>query len=176
MSVSKKLRQLIRQRANFACEYCGVTESHSGAELTIDHFQPVNKGGTEQEDNLVYCCHRCNEYKSDYFPDSDNKPSVWNPRTSAYEEHFIETEDGVLNGLTLRGEFTIRLLRLNRSPLIAFRLLGKKKKEHARLLAQILEISAALQRTAHQANTLSEEQKLLLDEQMRLLKMLTRRG
>jgi hypothetical protein len=176
MSVGKKLRQLVRQRAGFACEYCGVAESDSGAELTIDHFRPENKGGTGTDDNLVYCCYRCNEYKSDYFSDSEEKPSVWNPRTSLYEEHFLEMEDGVLNGLTITGEFTIRLLRLNRPLLVAYRRIRKRKKEHARLFSQMLEISAALRQTVRQANTLSEEQKSLLDEQMRLLKMLTGDG
>ncbi len=39
------IRLTIRQQANFACEFCGVTETDTGGELTIDHFQPRAKGG-----------------------------------------------------------------------------------------------------------------------------------
>lgn len=48
MSISKALRKQVRQRANYACEFCSVSETDSGGELTIDHFQPVAKGGEEQ--------------------------------------------------------------------------------------------------------------------------------
>ncbi len=37
------MRELVRQRAHFACEFCGVTETDVGGELTIDHFQPTDE-------------------------------------------------------------------------------------------------------------------------------------
>jgi hypothetical protein len=40
MSISPELRQYVRKRADFACEYCGVSEIDSGGELTIDHYCP----------------------------------------------------------------------------------------------------------------------------------------
>lgn len=80
MSISKETRETVRTRANFACEYCGVTETDSGSELTIDHFHPPRKGGDDKLDNLIYCCYRCNLYKSDYFPQKPEDHQLWNPR------------------------------------------------------------------------------------------------
>jgi hypothetical protein len=53
MTVSNEMREQVRQRANFACEFCGVTETDTGGELTIDHFQPVRKGGDDSFENLL---------------------------------------------------------------------------------------------------------------------------
>ena len=45
MSLPDALRGEVRQRAAFACEYCGVTETDVGGLLTIDHFRPFARGG-----------------------------------------------------------------------------------------------------------------------------------
>jgi 5-methylcytosine-specific restriction endonuclease McrA len=68
MSLPADVRMLVRQRAQGACEFCGVTEADTGGELTIDHFQPRVRGGTNTPENLLYCCYRCNQYKADYWP------------------------------------------------------------------------------------------------------------
>jgi len=60
-------RLAVRERFGFRCGYCGVHESQEGAELTIDHYQPRSRGGTDEPDNLVYCCHACNSHKGDYW-------------------------------------------------------------------------------------------------------------
>ena len=70
MSLSEAIREQVRQRAAFACEFCGVTEADTGGQLTIDHFQPATQGGTDTLDNLLYCCACCNQYKADYWRDS----------------------------------------------------------------------------------------------------------
>ncbi len=63
----------VRRRANFACEYCGVTETDTGGRLSVDHLKPRAHGGADALDNLLYCCHRCNLYKADF----------WTPRNSS---------------------------------------------------------------------------------------------
>ena len=80
MSISRELRERVRQRADFCCEYCGVTETDIGAALTVDYFQPSVKSGSNEADNLISCCHRCNEYKSDFWPKAPGAPNLWNPR------------------------------------------------------------------------------------------------
>jgi hypothetical protein len=45
MTITSEIRDQVRQRAHFACEFCGVTETDAGGELTVDHFQPTAKGG-----------------------------------------------------------------------------------------------------------------------------------
>jgi outer membrane lipoprotein-sorting protein len=44
----------VRRRANFACEFCGVSETDAGGQLTVDHFQPRHKGGDDSLENLIY--------------------------------------------------------------------------------------------------------------------------
>ncbi len=56
MTLSPDIREKVRRRARFGCEFCGVTETDSGGELTTDHFRPRSKGGDDSPDNLIYCC------------------------------------------------------------------------------------------------------------------------
>src|SRR5579864_4863489 len=49
----------VRRRANFACEYCGASEADTAGELTVDHYRPRTRGGTDDLGNLLYCCYRC---------------------------------------------------------------------------------------------------------------------
>jgi len=53
MSVSPEIRGQVRQRARCACEFCGISETDVGSLLTIDHFQPQSKGGSDDLDNLI---------------------------------------------------------------------------------------------------------------------------
>ena len=36
--IADSIRVEVRQRAEFRCELCGISETDSGGELTIDHF------------------------------------------------------------------------------------------------------------------------------------------
>ncbi len=62
---------LIRQRYKYACGYCAVTEVSSGGLLTVDHYQPLASGGSDDLENLVYACMRCNQYKHRFWPTPD---------------------------------------------------------------------------------------------------------
>jgi len=62
-SISKKLRFEIFKRDQFTCQYCG--KNPPNAVLEIDHIEPVSKGGTNDEDNLLTSCFDCNRGKSD---------------------------------------------------------------------------------------------------------------
>jgi 5-methylcytosine-specific restriction endonuclease McrA len=93
MTVTPAVREQVRQRARYACEYCDVTESDSGGELSVDHFQPKTKGGEDTLDNLLYCCPRCNQYKLDYWPTSSRDPVLWNPRREPASHHFLELDN-----------------------------------------------------------------------------------
>jgi hypothetical protein len=122
MTLSADIREKVRRRARFGCEFCGVTETDSGGELTTDHFRPGSKGGDDSPDNLIYGCVRCNQYKSDYWPENDGDTMLWNPRPENADAHFPELDDGRLCPLTETGSLTLRRLRLNRPPLVAMRL------------------------------------------------------
>jgi len=79
MSIPEAVRERVRQRAGFACEYCGVTETDTAGQLTLDHFHPRARGGGDAPDNLIYCCHRCNEYKTNTSRTTGRKRPVLRP-------------------------------------------------------------------------------------------------
>ena len=118
-------RAALRRLYNFRCGYCDVSEVDSGAELTIDHFQPRSQGGTDAVGNLVYCCHACNEYKGNYYqPEASER--ILHPLRDNLPEHILEQEDGTLCALTPTGAFHIAQLHLNRPALMAHRLVERQ--------------------------------------------------
>jgi hypothetical protein len=163
--VSAEVREQVRQRAGFACEYCRVTETDAAGELAIDHFRPRIEGGTDELDNLLYCCFRCNLYKADYWPGPGGGPGLWNPRIDARDVHLLTLMDGRLYPVTPTGEFTLRRLRLNRAPLIAHRLQQRVRGEEDRLLRRYRDLLGLLDELREQHTALLEEQRALLQEQ-----------
>ncbi len=175
MSITQAVRLQVRQQANFACEFCGVTETDTGGELTVDHFRPQTKAGTDDLDNLLYSCHRCNQYKADYWPAQPDDPVLWNPRQESLDIHLLTLADGTLYSLTPTGAFTLKRLRLNRPPLIAYRLRKHYRTEEQRLLMRYRDVVTVLERLHQQQVALLEEQRALLEEQRALLTLLLQR-
>jgi uncharacterized protein (TIGR02646 family) len=130
------LRRQVRQRYGGRCGYCGVTELDSGAELTIDHFQPQIAWGTDALTNLVYCCHACNGFKGEFWnPDLQAARRLLHPLRDRPEEHFSESETGELIARTETGDFHIEKLHLNRPLLIGYR---QKKRRNEQVLRENL--------------------------------------
>ncbi len=117
---------LIRQRYAYACGYCGVTEVSAGGLLTVDHHRPLSSGGSDDLDNLVYACVRCNQYKHSYWPTATDEAlglRVLHPMQDLLTQHYrINRQTGHLDPLTETGQFHIILLRLNRPQLVKHRL------------------------------------------------------
>jgi hypothetical protein len=173
--VSIETRQQVRERAHFACEYCGVTETDTGGELTVDHFQPQAGGGTDDLDNLLYCCYRCNQYKADYRPSQPDEPALWNSRQERMDSHLLLLADGTLYPITAVGEFTLRRLRLNRPALVALRLRKRSRAEEEQLLLRYRDLLALMEQLHQQQATLMSEHRALLEEQRALLRLLLAR-
>ncbi len=57
-AVSIALRFHILRRDSFTCQYCGAKAPD--AALHVDHVMPVVDGGTNEPENLVAACVRCN--------------------------------------------------------------------------------------------------------------------
>jgi hypothetical protein len=112
-----KTLQAVRQQYAFCCGYCGVSETAAGSTLTVDHYQPRSQGGSDAFDNLVYCCHACNEHKGDYW-NPDGVERVLHPLRDDPAAHFAEQEGGALLPLTETGRFHVARLQLNRLPLV----------------------------------------------------------
>ena len=141
----------VSNRFQRSCGYCGVTEITVGGELTIDHYRPRAAGGSDDQDNLVYACVRCNQYKGVFWPDSTDLAHgrrVLHPGVDDISGDVVTDENtGYLHGLTPTGVFHIALLRLNRPQLVAHRLaehLQRVFEEKTRLLEQQ---NAELQKT-----------------------------
>lgn len=116
--VSHSTRQLVRQRAQFLCEYCHSPEAISPDRFTLDHIQPQSKGGTDSLNNLALSCHRCNERRSNVTtgldPQTETVVSLFNPRQQSWQDHFIWTYDGTeILGKTAIGRATCDRLDLN---------------------------------------------------------------
>lgn len=148
MSLSPELRARTRERFQGCCGYCGVSELDVGNELEVDHYRPRSHYGSDELENLVYCCTPCNRFKGDYWRAEDAPDAVrlLNPNLDAVEHHLVETVSGRLVGLTPRGWFHIDWLHLNRPLLVAWRL----RRQRTRLIAE------ALSEASTTANALQE--------------------
>jgi len=90
-AISPKLRQTIFEKAVYKskayCAYCP-----SGIPTEIDHIIPVSRGGTNDENNLVACCYKCNRWKNimlleEFGPGvAPVPPSEWYELEQAYKD------------------------------------------------------------------------------------------
>jgi hypothetical protein len=174
MAITQAVRKFVRQRAYFAYEYCGVRESDSGGQLTVDHFHPLIKGGDDQPENLVYCCIHCNQYKRDYWPTAPHHPHLWNPRVETAVAHLLSLDDGTVSPLTAIGAFTIRLLHLNRSALVAYRQKRQQEILQATTLRQLRELTQVYEQLLEQQLRLIAIQRRIIEEQQVVLQQLLR--
>ena len=67
---------LIRDR--HTCQFCGRVLPAS--ELTLDHVIPRSQQGKSTWENLVACCHACNNRKGDRTPESSGMKLMRQPR------------------------------------------------------------------------------------------------
>ncbi len=112
----------LRDRFSGRCGYCGVLDEDTGSTLTVDHHRPRSHGGGDDDANLVYCCPRCNEHKSDYWHEvHPPRIALLHPGSDDLSEHLRELDDGRVEGITEEGDFFIARLRLNRPALIRYR-------------------------------------------------------
>jgi hypothetical protein len=146
-------KERTRRRYNFRCGYCASSEEEIGAQLTIDHFRPISQSGGNDDDNLVYCCHACNEFKGDYWSDSIQQ-CLLHPLHDDANEHIVERLDNVLIGLTQRGRLHLAILHLNRPELVIAR-----RRRHRLTLADML-----YQQTQERLDTMEAEIRRLSEQ------------
>ena len=60
-------RKNILMRDRYTCQYCMKTPP--GVDLTLDHVIPRSRSGETTWENLVACCHTCNNRKGNRTPD-----------------------------------------------------------------------------------------------------------
>jgi len=85
---------------------------------------------------------------------------------------FLALADGTLYPISDSGAFTIRRLRLNRPPLVAYRLRSYRSAEEARLLTELRQLISLQKQLQQQHAFLLSEQQQLLEQQRELLTLL----
>ncbi len=76
----KKLRLMILNRDGWSCQYCGEVER---SEMTIDHIIPIARGGTDEPENLISACKRCNYSKQDKVVGDPNRAVFFERHSTA---------------------------------------------------------------------------------------------
>ncbi|MBV8525690.1 MAG: HNH endonuclease [Acetobacteraceae bacterium] len=120
------LRREVLLRAQSRCEYCLYPETKSAFAHQIDHIVSRKHGGRTALDNLALCCVFCNRYKGSDVAGinvSTGKPvRLFHPRLDEWCDHFC-IAGAIIEPLTLEGEVTVRLLRLNEAQRVVERAL-----------------------------------------------------
>ncbi len=118
MTIDDTIRQLVRRRAKYLCEYCHSPERICTTRFTIDQIIPQSLGGSDDPENLAYACRRCNERRYNFIasfdPETQAIVPLFNPRQQQWTEHFTWTADGrTIIGTTPVGRATCNRLDLN---------------------------------------------------------------
>jgi 5-methylcytosine-specific restriction endonuclease McrA len=71
-------RKNILMRDRYTCQYC--LRTYNSAELTLDHVIPRSRSGETTWENLVACCHPCNNRKGNRTPEEANMRLARAPR------------------------------------------------------------------------------------------------
>ncbi|MTI66288.1 MAG: HNH endonuclease [Firmicutes bacterium] len=107
MKLKNKEKVYIYNRENKKCFFC--KKKLKFRQVTLDHYLPLSKDGTDEVFNLVVSCRKCNKLK-------DNKVPI------DYERVLIElflkaVEDGMIIGKNLKidnNKLKKELLKINR--------------------------------------------------------------
>ena len=117
MSISNEQRRIVRERANYCCEYCRVSQSSQLARFHVDHVVATKHGGTDTVDNFCLACAKCNGYKGSNVaaldPLTRAATKLYDPRQQNWDDHFTIYPDATLSGRTPEGRTTIFVLRMN---------------------------------------------------------------
>ena len=124
MKLSNETREFVRQRANDACEYCGLPQQASVLPHQIDHIIGRQHRGTDDVENLCLCCIRCNLKKGPNITSIDPMThlvsALYHPRRHAWSEHFAVMEAMII-GLTAEGRTTVELMEMNNEERVRLR-------------------------------------------------------
>jgi len=121
--ISSLTREQVTKRADGCCEYCMSQQKYASSNFSIEHIQPISKGGSNNLENLALACQGCNNYKytktTAIDPLSKKEVNLFNPREDNWVDHFQWNENfTVIKGITSSGKATIIALHLNREFLI----------------------------------------------------------
>ncbi len=107
---------LVRQRAEYRCEYCRLPQHASALRFHLEHIVAKQHGGTDDAANLALACPECNFQKginlSGIDPDTGILTPLFHPRRDRWTDHFTR-EGAHIAGQTAAGRTTVWLLQMN---------------------------------------------------------------
>ena len=111
-----QLRQSVRTRAAYQCEYCRLPQEFSELRFHIEHIIPRQHGGGDDADNLALACPDCNLRKGPNLtgidPQTGEVVRLFHPRGDVWSDHF-SYEGSAVAGATAVGRTTVSLLQMN---------------------------------------------------------------
>jgi uncharacterized protein (TIGR02646 family) len=133
LQLTPEIRELLLEEFDHRCAYCDSTLQASMGH--IDHFYPKSSFPKKafEWNNLILSCQVCNTSKCDRFPvDVSGNSLLIYPGFDDPNQHIKELDNGLLVGVTEKGEITINLLQLNRPYLVD----SRKKEQLYRRIAE----------------------------------------
>jgi hypothetical protein len=123
--MNDELRRIVRRRARYRCEFCGLPEADSpSVPHHVEHIVALKHHGPTRSSNLCLSCHRCNFNKgtdlSGLDPPSGKLTKLFNPRRQKWDRHF-RWAGFLLVGKTAIGRATVDVLRVNESERVRLR-------------------------------------------------------
>lgn len=110
------LRNFVRSRARFRCEYCRISEALSIDLFHVDHIRAIQHRGVTQPENLALACKDCNGYKGPniggYYRDESTILRLFHPRKDSWHKHFAIHGGSIVHKSRI-GWVTMELLRFN---------------------------------------------------------------
>ncbi len=114
--IPSAIREQVRLRAGWRCEYCLLAEEHAHFSHEADHIIAEKHGGETTLDNLAWSCFDCNRFKGSDLTSVDPVTGdivvLFNPRPQVWGQHF-QVSEAEIAPLTATGRATVRLLKLN---------------------------------------------------------------
>jgi 5-methylcytosine-specific restriction endonuclease McrA len=112
--ISSQIREEVKFRAGYVCEYCLLHEKLSFFTHEIDHVISLKHGGSNDSDNMAYSCSSCNRNKGSDIGSLFERTYIrfFNPRLDQWKDHFF-LDDGVINPIIPIGEVTVKILQIN---------------------------------------------------------------
>ncbi len=161
----RKAREHLRRDFAYRCAYCMIHEQQAGGAdvFWIDHFKPRSKGGRVNDyANLYWACMPCNHIKDNAWPTQSERRRGWrfaDPcKEQDYGVHFVENEEGELVPRTPCGAYHVRMLRLNRTLLVA------RRRERNEFRARRAEAIALVERLEQRVTIFSEDEAAIQSE------------
>lgn len=133
-------RPAVRQDFQKTCAYCLIEELLAAGEANfeLDHFFPRSRFPEKANDfyNLYYACHPCNKNKGAKWPReqlTERGIGFVDLCCDCFEDHYKESSDGTLVGLSPSALYTIDIIRLNNPHLTKLRRLRRELRKRGLL-------------------------------------------